>query len=232
MAKAKTKDTEASQASDPFLITGALLTEWKACISGLTAFTQQFPQGATYADVINRGYELKLYADTQWLTREVWTRWFEKPGLCDVEVAADCALIETATAQGADTVSDKDGSRLAASGNDSRLAASGYDSALAASGNGSTLAASGNGSTLAASGNDSRLAASGYDSRLAASGNDSALAASGNGSRFTLGENGCAAIAYWDGKRTRFAVAYVGENVEAGKWYRANERGEFVECAP
>ena len=186
MAKAKTKDTEDSQASDPFLITGALLTEWNACKSGLTAFTQQFPQGATYADVINRGYELKLYSDTQWLTQQVWTRWLEKPGLCEVEVAADCALIETATAQGAETVSA----------------------------NRSRLAASGNGSTLAASGYGSTLAASGY------------------GSKFILGENGCAAIAYWDGKRTRFAIAYVGENVEAGKWYRANERGEFVECAP
>ena len=222
MAKAKTKDTEDSQASDPFLITGALLTEWNACKSGLTAFTQQFPQGATYADVINRGYELKLYSDTQWLTQQVWTRWLEKPGLCEVEVAADCALIETATAQGADTVSDN-GSRLAASGNGSTLAASGYDS---------TLAASGYGSRLAASGYGSRLAASGYGSTLAASGYGSTLAASGYGSKFILGENGCAAIAYWDGKRTRFAIAYVGENVEAGKWYRANERGEFVECAP
>ena len=160
MAKAKTKDTEASQASDPFLITAALLTEWNACQSGLTAFRQQFPQGATYADVINRGYELKLYADTQWLTRQVWTLWLEKPGLCEVDVAADCALIETATAQGADTVSDN-ASRLAATGSYSRLAATGSYSTLAATGDASTLAATGDASTLAATGSYSTLAATG-----------------------------------------------------------------------
>jgi hypothetical protein len=38
---------------------------------------------------------------------------------------------------------------------------------------------------------------------------------------------GCAAIPYHDGERTRFAIAYVGENVEAGVAYRVTESGEF-----
>ena len=96
-------------------------------------------------------------------------------------------------------------------GNASQLAASGYASQLAASGYASQLAASGDGSQLAASGNDSKLAASG---------NDSVAAASGLGSVVTLGKNGAAAIAWHDGKRTRFATIYVGEDgIEAGVAY-------------
>ena len=76
----------------------------------------------------------------------------------------------------------------------------------------------------------SSLAASGNDSRLAASGNASSLAASGLGSTVTMGPGGCAAVAYHDGARVRFAVAYVGEDgIEAGVTYRVNGKGEFVE---
>ncbi|MCH7333463.1 hypothetical protein [Acinetobacter modestus] len=122
-----------------------------------------------------------------------------------------------------------DDSQLAASGNDSRLAASGYYSQLAASGNRSQLAASGNHSRLAASGNRSQLAASGNHSRLAASGKNSIIACSGIGSTFSLAEGGCAAVPYSDEKeKVRFAVAYVGENVEADTWYQVNAQGEFI----
>ncbi len=159
----------------------------------------------------------------------------------------------------AETVSDEDDSRLAASGYasslaasgyDSRLAASGYASRLAASGNASRLAASGNDSRLAASGNDSRLAASGNDSSLAASGNDSSLAASGNASRLaasgknsvvagagyrcrgSAGEGGVIALTWWDEKaeRPRVSVAYVGENgIKPNTFYSLDDKGKFVE---
>ena len=67
-------------------------------------------------------------------------------------------------------------------------------------------------------------------SSLAASGNASSLAASGLGSTVTMGPGGCAAVAYHDGARVRFAVAYVGEDgIEAGVTYRVNGKGEFVE---
>jgi hypothetical protein len=130
-------------------------------------------------------------------------------------------------------------SQLAASGDDSRLAASGDDSRLAASGYGSRLAASGNGSRLAASGYGSRLAASGYGSRLAASGNGSRLAASGNdslvmgapGSTASAGEGGAIALAWYDGKRPRVSVAYVGENgIKPNTPYRLNNAGQFEEA--
>ncbi len=155
-----------------------------------------------------------------------------------------------------DTVSKENKAQLASSGYNSRLASSGYNSQLASSGNYSQLASSGNYSQLASSGNDSRLASSGYNSRLASSGynsqlassgDDSRLASSGNYSRlassgddsvitisglkgsFKLAKGGCAAVAYKDeSNKTRFAVAYVGENIEADIFYSVNEKGEFI----
>jgi hypothetical protein len=139
-------------------------------------------------------------------------------------------------------------SKLAASGNASQLAASGNDSKLAASGNASKLAASGDDSQLAASGNDSKLAASGYASKLAASGDASQLAASGDASKLAAsgnasvvlaagyrsvakaGPNGALALAWWDGKRPRIVVGYVGEGIEADTFYRVNERGELAKA--
>jgi hypothetical protein len=114
-------------------------------------------------------------------------------------------------------------SQLAASGNYSKLAASGYSSKLAASGNYSQLAASGNSSKLAASGDYSQLAASGNYSQLAASGNYSVVSASGYNSTATAGKDGAICLAYWDGKRPRFAIGYVGEDgIKAGVAYRAD----------
>jgi len=139
-------------------------------------------------------------------------------------------------------------SRLAASGYATSLAASGNASSLAASGYASSLAASGYASRLAASGYASSLAASGYASRLAASGYASSLAASGNASRLDMaGENstsacsginsrvrgvaGCSfALAWLDGKITRYACGVVGEDgIEAGAWYEA-KAGKIVKC--
>ena len=129
------------------------------------------------------------------------------------------------------TVDSGYASRLAASGNASRLAASGNASSLAASGNDSRLAASGNVSSLAASGYASSLAASGNASRLAASGNVSRLAASGYASSLKLGPNGAGALAWWDGKRPRFTVLYVGEDgIEADVWYRLDSAGKATKC--
>ncbi|EDY0792528.1 hypothetical protein AAD16_004449 [Salmonella enterica subsp. diarizonae] len=47
--------------------------------------------------------------------------------------------------------------------------------------------------------------------------------------RIVLGENGCASVPWYDGKRIRIAVAYVGENgIEASIPYYVNDEGQFV----
>ncbi|HHP6471646.1 TPA: hypothetical protein ACSE4A_002004, partial [Acinetobacter baumannii] len=169
-------------------ITEQLLTQWGACSDGKRTFTQKFPEGAEYKEVIaacdedgHRDYRTWIFnhafqhlvaseiveAETDLVPKEI------EKGLEPLQ------LLDSTETKNTDTISKEASSRLAASGFNSRLAASGFNSRLAASGRYSQLAASGDDSQLAASGRYSQLAASGDDSRLAASGDDSRLAASG-----------------------------------------------------
>ncbi|MGH2024843.1 hypothetical protein ACRCKS_02665 [Acinetobacter baumannii] len=229
-------------------ITEQLLTQWGACSDGKRTFTQKFPEGAEYKEVIaacdedgHRDYRTWIFnhafqhlvaseiveAETDLVPKEI------EKGLEPLQ------LLDSTETKNTDTISKEASSRLAASGFNSRLAASGrYSqlaasgrySRLAASGRYSRLAASGRYSQLAASGDDSQLAASGFNSRLAASGENSVIASSGLDSTFQIGKGGCAAIAYQDEQeKIRFAVAYEGENVKANTWYKVNAKGEFVE---
>ncbi|MBP4432189.1 hypothetical protein ITE75_03185 [Acinetobacter baumannii] len=211
-------------------ITEQLLTQWGACSDGKRTFTQKFPEGAEYKEVIaacdedgHRDYRTWIFnhafqhlvaseiveAETDLVPKEI------EKGLEPLQ------LLDSTETKNTDTISKEASSQLAASGDDSRLAASGRYS---------QLAASGRYSQLAASGDDSRLAASGFNSRLAASGENSVIASSGLDSTFQIGKGGCAAIAYQDEQeKIRFAVAYEGENVKANTWYKVNAKGEFVE---
>ncbi|MCO5683587.1 hypothetical protein ABTB64_06160 [Acinetobacter baumannii] len=173
-------------------ITEQLLTQWGACSDGKRTFTQKFPEGAEYKEVIaacdedgHRDYRTWIFnhafqhlvaseiveAETDLVPKEI------EKGLEPLQ------LLDSTETKNTDTISKEASSRLAASGFNSRLAASGRYSQLAASGDDSQLAASGDDSRLAASGFNSRLAASGRYSQLAASGDDSQLAASGDDSR-------------------------------------------------
>ncbi|HCH8056910.1 TPA: hypothetical protein NNO83_000116 [Acinetobacter baumannii] len=173
-------------------ITEQLLTQWGACSDGKRTFTQKFPEGAEYKEVIaacdedgHRDYRTWIFnhafqhlvaseiveAETDLVPKEI------EKGLEPLQ------LLDSTETKNTDTISKEASSRLAASGFNSQLAASGRYSQLAASGRYSQLAASGRYSQLAASGDDSRLAASGFNSRLAASGRYSQLAASGDDSR-------------------------------------------------
>ena len=195
-------------------ITLELLQNWGACSGGKDYFAEKFPNGADYAAVLTQ-CDLDDKEDYhQWLFYNAFSH-------LDAKELGEIAQSETAQISGyvqkgleplalleqelkdTDTVSKDHEARLAASGVDSRLAASG---------------------------DRSRLAASGDYSRLAASGENSVIASSGLDSTFSLGQGGCAAIPYRDeNKKVRFAVAYVGENIEADTWYEVNTAGEFVE---
>lgn len=70
---------------------------------------------------------------------------------------------------------------------------------------------------------------SGYYARITASGKNSVVACAGSVKRIVLGEGGCVAVPWHDGERTRFIVAYVGENgIEANTPYCLNDEGRFV----
>ncbi|ENL3681232.1 hypothetical protein AB4776_002441, partial [Acinetobacter baumannii] len=141
-------------------ITEQLLTQWGACSDGKRTFTQKFPEGAEYKEVIaacdedgHRDYRTWIFnhafqhlvaseiveAETDLVPKEI------EKGLEPLQ------LLDSTETKNTDTISKEASSRLAASGFNSRLAASGRYS------------------QLAASGDDSRLAASGFNSQLAAS---------------------------------------------------------------
>ncbi len=132
---------------------------------------------------------------------------------------------------GSTAASSGDGSTAASSGNYSKAASSGNYSKAASSGNYSKAASSGDGSTAASSGYGSTAASSGYGSKAASSGDGSTAASSGYGTvafvagidgSAKAGDNGCIALCYYDGKRNRVLVGYVGEDgIEADTFYVA-----------
>ncbi|WP_396232848.1 hypothetical protein [Acinetobacter baumannii] len=215
-------------------ITEQLLAQWGACSDGKRTFTQKFPEGAEYKEVIaacdedgHRDYRNWIFtraflyleaseiveAETDLVPKEI------EKGLETLQ------LLESTELKDTDTISKESSSRLAASGDDSRLAASGRYSRLAASGDDSRLAASGYNSRLAASGRYSRLAASGYNSRLAASGRYSRLAASGDDSRLAASGYNSRLAASGDDSRLA-ASGYNSRLAASGRYSRLAASGE------
>ncbi|ALX96091.1 hypothetical protein AV650_22235 [Serratia fonticola] len=120
--------------------------------------------------------------------------------------------------------------QIGSSGDDAQIGSSGDDARIGSSGNYAQIGSSGDDAQIGSSGDDARIGSSGYNARIDATGKDVVVAAAGSVSRIVLGEGGCAAVPYSDGTRTRFAIAYVGENgIKAKTAYSVNEAGEFVE---
>ena len=149
------------------------------------------------------------------------------------------------------------GAQIGSSGNDARIGSSGYGARIGSSGNDAQIGSSGNCARIGSSGNDAQIGSSGYNARIGSSGynaqigssgNDAQIGSSGNDARINAtgeraaiacagigahgkaGKDGALALAYWDesADRPRFAVGYVGENIEADTWYSVNGDGEFV----
>jgi hypothetical protein len=128
--------------------------------------------------------------------------------------------------------------QIGSSGNGAQIGSSGYGAQIGSSGNGARIGSSGNGAQIGSSGYGAQIGSSGYDAQIGSSGYGAQIEASGADAivacaasvyRFKLGENGCICIPYHDGKRARFASAYVGENgIKAGVWYETNGAA-FVE---
>ena len=95
---------------------------------------------------------------------------------------------------------------------------------------GVVVADSGHSAQIGSSGDSARIGSSGHYARIDASGAGAVVACAGIGATVRSGAGGAVSIAYHDGKRTRFAVGYVGENIKPMTWYSVNERGEFVEA--
>jgi len=198
----------APQQVDKLAITRERLKAWNACSDGYRWFLERYPQGASYQVLYAALRDDKRFDDERWLTERVFAELdCQQQVSVSVEtLGADRKSIETEVAANAER-SEADSSKLAASGYYSQLAASGDYSQLAASGDSSQLAASGKASIA-----------------MAAATNCTASA----------GELGCIVLTRWveSEKRFRVSVGYVGEDgIEAGKAYRLNGSGAFVEVA-
>jgi hypothetical protein len=123
--------------------------------------------------------------------------------------------------------------KISSSGAAARIAASGMRGRIGAIGERSKIANAGDLCKISAFGHDALIANVGGDTGIIASGDNSVVASAGVITYVVLGKGGCAAIPYDDGKRTRFAVAYEGENgIQAGVKYTLNEAHQFVEYLP
>ncbi|MCK6807414.1 hypothetical protein [Enterobacter cloacae] len=134
--------------------------------------------------------------------------------------------------------SSGDDAQIGSSGYNARIGSSGYNARIGSSGYNARIGSSGDDARIGSSGDDAQIGSSGYNARIGSSGNYARITASGKGSvvacaggveRIVLGEGGCASVPWYDGSRTRIAVAYVGENgIEANTPYYVNDEGQFV----
>ena len=90
---------------------------------------------------------------------------------------------------------------------------------IGSSGDYAKIGSSGDSAQIGSSGDYAKIGSSGDYAQIVAEGRSAVVACAGSAT-VTAGEGGAICIPYHDGKRTRFAVGYVGEDgIEAGKAY-------------
>ncbi|MFZ5396511.1 hypothetical protein ACOY9Z_00275 [Enterobacter roggenkampii] len=234
-------------------ITKEQVKAWHACTDGFRWFLDKFPQGGAYADVHGALIADKRFDDARWLVDKMYRTHLDKPEFIQAETAATDKMVGelTSTEHPSDQVegennsgddarigSSGDDARIGSSGNYAQIGSSGYNAQIGSSGYNARIGSSGYNAQIGSSGDDARIGSSGYNARIGSSGYNAQITASGKGSvvacagsieRIVLGEGGCASVPWYDGSRTRIAVAYVGENgIEANTPYYVNDEGQFV----
>ena len=116
-------------------------------------------------------------------------------------------------------------------GDGTRIASTGMRVRISSLGDRNRVASSGDLTQVACFGAEAKIANCADNIHIIASGENAVVASTGAVDSITLGPGGCAALAYHDGERMRFALAVEGEkNIRAGVKYRLNEDHQFVEC--
>ncbi|MFV9175984.1 hypothetical protein [Serratia marcescens] len=226
-------------------ITKEQVKAWHACTDGYRWFLEKFPQGGAYAAVHQALTEDKRFDDARWLVSQMYKTHLNSAEFIKAETAATDKMVTDLTSMEhpADQVegenSSGDYAKIGSSGDDAKIGSSGDYAKIGSSGYGAQIGSSGDYAKIGSSGDDAKIGSSGYGARIGSSGDgaridatgkNAVVAAAGSVKRIVLGEDGCAVVPYHDGTRTRFAVAYVGENgIKANKPYAVNDNGEFVE---
>ncbi|MEL5255224.1 hypothetical protein PTQ95_10615 [Serratia nevei] len=226
-------------------ITKEQVKAWHACTDGYRWFLEKFPQGGAYAAVHQALTEDKRFDNARWLVSQMYKTHLNSAEFIKAETAATDKMVTDLTSmeQPADKIegenssgdyarigSSGDYARIGSSGYNARIGSSGYNARIGSSGYNAQIGSSGYNARIGSSGYNARIGSSGYNARIDATGKNAVVAAAGSVRRIVLGEGGCVVIPYHDGTRTRFAVAYVGENgIKANTPYAVNDNGEFVE---
>src|SRR5579885_2481556 len=139
---------------------------------------------------------------------------------------------------GGDLLSSGSFAQIGSSGNSAKIGSSGYSAKIGSSGYSAQIGSSGDYAQIGSSGDSAQIGSSGDYAQIGSSGNYAKIEASGKKSIIVAfgykaiakaGDDGCIALAWWDEKRPRLAVGYVGEGLKADTWYRV-ENGVLVEA--
>jgi hypothetical protein len=130
----------------------------------------------------------------------------------------------------ASALTSKDDEPAATTGNWANAATTGNWANAATTGEGANAATTGNWANAATTGNWANAATTGNWANAATTGKDATAACIGYDGKAKAGEGGAIVIAYFDGKRKRLALGYVGEGgIKADTWYRVRD-GVLVEA--
>ncbi|MEL5348130.1 hypothetical protein PTR23_25780 [Serratia nevei] len=208
-------------------ITKEQVKAWHACTDGYRWFLEKFPQGGAYAAVHQALTDDKRFDDARWLVSQMYKTHLNSAEFIKAETAATDKMVTDLTSMEhpADQVDGEN-----SSGDYARIGSSGNYAQIGSSGDDARIGSSGDDARIGSSGDDARIGSSGNYARIDATGKNAVVAAAGSVRRIVLGEDGCAVVPYHDGTRTRFAIAYVGENdIKANTPYTVNDNGEFIE---
>ncbi|GBR60797.1 hypothetical protein AA18889_2472 [Acetobacter senegalensis DSM 18889] len=233
-----------TQTENRAYITLKMLRKWGACQDGKSWFSDKFPQGAEYGDVISALYADKRYDDARWLARNVFDKAFSSEIVVSdvnavIALTADAEADSDNSGDSAQIGSSGDGARIGSSGNyvrigssgdSAQIGSSGYGAQIGSSGKYAQIGSSGYGAQIGSSGKYAQIGSSGDSARIEATGENAVVACSGRFAKVKLGKGGNACLNWHDGKRVRFVPLYEGEDgIKAGVWYELNSSGSPVE---
>ena len=196
---------DAAAAPAAFTLTHDLVKSWSPCTDGYRWFLGKFPQGGAYTAVHAALRQDNRFDDAGWLFRAALSHALSTTPAVTVDLVA---------------AQDDDATKLIEATSPTKIKAPAADDVK-------VVVENDNGDDSA------QIGSSGNGARINTTGERATIACAGLRARAKAGKDGAIALAYWDerSERTRFAVGYVGESIEADKWYSVTEEGEFVEAA-
>ena len=221
-------------------ITVEMLVAKSACAEGMSWVRKHLPEGAEYKEFIQSLESAKHPDWADWLINQFGVevlaeKWRideilqkakgklndEGGNYAQIGSSGNSAQIGS-SGDSAKIGSSGDSAQIGSSGNDAQIGSSGDDAQIGSSGDYAQIGSSGDFAQIGSSGDSAQIGSSGNFAKIEAKGKTSIVAAVGPESQASAGENGCLALSWWDGKRYRMVVGYVGEDfIKSNVLYKA-----------